>query len=133
MPELESRGVVLCLEPLSPQETDFLNTAEETARMVREIDSPAVRLLLDVKAMSSESIAIPDIIHANADVLGHFHANDANLRGPGFGDSDFRPIAQALKDIGYSGWVSVEVFDFSPDPVTIAERSMQYLRKCFSS
>ena len=99
--------------------------------MIREVDSPKVKLLLDVKAMSSESIAIPDIIRANRDMVRHFHANDANLRGPGFGDTDFVPIAAALREIGYDGWVSVEVFDFSPDPVTIAGRSMEYLSSVF--
>lgn len=129
---LEERGVVLCLEPLAPEETDFLNTAAEAARMVREINSPCLRLLLDVKAMSSESISIPDLIRANASLLTHFHANDANKRGPGFGDTDFGPIGAALREIGYQGWVSVEVFDFSPDPLTIARESIKYLRSVAS-
>jgi prepilin-type processing-associated H-X9-DG protein len=47
-------------------------------------------------------------------------ANDANRRGPGFGDTDFRPVFAALKQAGYEGYVSVEVFDYNPDPVTIA-------------
>lgn len=131
LPALESRGVVLCLEPLGPEETDFINTADEAARMIREIDSPSFRLLLDVKAMSTEGKPIPDLIRAHADIIEHFHANDANRRGPGFGDTDFGPIAAALREIDYDGWVSVEVFDFSPDPVTIAARSMEYLRGAF--
>lgn len=131
VPALESRGVVLCLEPLGPEETDFVNTANEAAQMIREIDSPSFRLLLDVKAMSTEGTPIPDLIRAHAGIVAHFHANDANRRGPGFGDTDFVPIAAALKEINYDGWVSVEVFDFSPDPVTIAARSMEYLRGAF--
>ncbi len=71
------------------------------------------------------------IIRSARDVLAHFHANDANRRGPGFGDTDFVPIAGALDEIGYRGFVSVEVFDFSPDPRTIASRSLEYLRRVF--
>jgi len=131
-PALEDRGVTLCLEPLAPAETDFLNTAAEVARMIREIDSPRIQLLLDVKAMSSESKPMPDIIRDNRSIAKHFHANDANMRGPGFGNTDFVPIAAALKEIDYQGWVAVEVFDFSPDPVTIAVKSMEYLRSVFA-
>ena len=131
VPVLEERDVTLCLEPLGPEETDFINTAEEAAAMIREVGSPYVRLLLDVKAMSTESTPIPDIIRANRDIVRHFHANDANRRGPGFGNTDFVPIAAALREINYTGWVSVEVFDFSPDPVTIAGRSMDCLKNAF--
>jgi sugar phosphate isomerase/epimerase len=131
VPTLEDRGVTLCLEPLAPAETDFINTADDAARMIGEINSPSFQLLLDVKAMSSEQKPIPRIIRENRAILKHFHANDANMRGPGFGNTDFRPIAAALKEIDYQGWVSVEVFDFTPDPVTIANESMKYLKSVF--
>lgn len=131
-PTLRERGVTLCLEPLAASETDFMNTAAEVAKMIHELDSPHIRLLLDVKAMSSESKPVADIIRENASILKHFHANDANMRGPGFGNTDFRPIAAALKEIDYQGWVAVEVFDSRPDPVTIAVKSMEYLKCVFS-
>jgi sugar phosphate isomerase/epimerase len=130
LPALEATGVTLCLEPLAPTETDFLNLAAEGVGMIRRLGHPSVKLILDVKAMAAEFAPAPDVIRANADLLAHFHANDPNLRGPGFGDTDFRPIFAALKDANYAGWVSVEVFDYTPDPVTIARQSIDYMRAC---
>ncbi|GIW84438.1 MAG: tagatose 3-epimerase [Gemmataceae bacterium] len=127
---LEQRQVYLCLEPLSPAETNFLNTAAEAVALAQRLNHPYVRLHLDVKAMSSEGHPISEIIRTHAAWLTHFHANDPNKRGPGFGSTDFCPILQALRDIHYTGWISVEVFDYSPDPETIARESIRYLKAC---
>ena len=130
LPTLERTGVVLALEPLAPSETDFMQTAESGRRLMRRVGHPNVRLHLDVKAMSSESSPIPDLLREYRAELKHFHANDPNLRGPGFGSMDFVPIFRALREIDYPGWVSVQVFDYSPDPETIARESLRYMREC---
>jgi sugar phosphate isomerase/epimerase len=129
LPTLAVHGVTLCLEPLSPAETDFMNTCAEAQALVERLAHPRVKLHLDVKAMASESTPTVDLIRRYGAVAGHFHANDANLRGPGFGDTDFVPIFAALDASGYAGWVSVEVFDDSPDPETIATRSIDYMKR----
>jgi sugar phosphate isomerase/epimerase len=125
-------GVTICLEPLAPSETNFINTAEEAIRFVNQFHSPNFKIILDVKAMSSEAKPIPQIIRESWPHFAYFHANDVNLKGPGFGDVDFKPIAAALKEVGYDGYVSVEVFKFEEGPEAIATRSIEYLKKVFA-
>ncbi len=132
-PGIGDADVRLCLEPLAPAEADFLNTCSEAVELLGRIDHPNFDLHLDVKAMSSEERPVPETIRRHAARTGHFHANDPNRRGPGFGATDFVPIFAALKEVGYSGWVSVEVFDYSPDPETIARESLRYMRECESA
>jgi len=129
VPALEATGTVVALEPLAPVETDVLNTAAETCRLIERIGSPHVRLHLDVKAMASEPLSIPEIIRRSARHLEHFHANDVNLQGPGFGDVDFVPIFRALDEIGYPGWVSVEVFDYAPGADRLARESIEFMKR----
>jgi sugar phosphate isomerase/epimerase len=122
--------VTLCLEPLAPSETEFLNTCAEASEMLERIDHANFALHQDVKAMSAERLPVPELIHRYAKITRHFHANDPNRRGPGFGEVDFHPIFKALKDTKYGGWISVEVFDYSPDPETIARKSIEYMKTC---
>lgn len=130
MPAIADCGVTLCMEPLSPAETDFVNTCADGLRLAAMVNHPSFVLHLDVKAMSSEATPVPELIRRHGGGAGHFHANDANLRGPGFGPIDFVPIFRALRDAGYNRWVSVEVFDYTPDPETIARQSIEYMQTC---
>lgn len=131
-PHLAAADVTIAFEFLGPSETNFINTAAETIELLEKIDSPNVRLHLDVKAMSSDSRPIPEIVKASLPWTAHFHANDPNLRGPGMGEVDFNAIAKVLKDQNYDGWVSVEVFDTTVDPDILAGESMKNLRAAFA-
>jgi sugar phosphate isomerase/epimerase len=125
------RNVTICFEPLAPSETNFINIAREAIRFVQQYSSSHFKIILDVKAMCSESKPIPQIIRESWPHFAYFHANDRNLKGPGFGDVDFEPIAAALKEVGYDGMVSVEVFKFDEGPEIIATKSIEYLRRAF--
>lgn len=126
------RGVTICFEPLAPAETNFVNTAAEGIRFAQQFASPAISVILDVKAMSSEAKPVPQIIRESRGQFAYFHANDVNLKGPGFGEVDFQPIAAALREAGYDGVVSVEVFKFEEGPEVIATRSLETLRRAFA-
>ncbi len=128
LPTLDSFEVDLCLEPLAPSETDFLNTCAQAMELIEQVGHPRLKLHMDVKAQSGETgTTVPDLIRRYAPFAGHFHAQDTNLRGPGMGEVDFRPILGALKESGYDRWVSVEVFDFSPGAEETARQSFACL------
>lgn len=128
LPALEETGVTLCVEPLGPVEGNFLNTAAEAVRLIERVGHPQCRLILDCKAMSSEAVPIPELVRRHISLLAHFHANDPNKQGPGFGELDFRPIFAALGEVDYRGWVSVEVFDYTPGVGRLAKESIDYMQ-----
>ncbi len=127
MPTLEKLDVTLAVEPLGPADGNFLNTAAEGVKLCEMVGSPNCRLHLDCKAMSSEPTPIPDLLRQFRREMVHFHANDPNLRGPGMGELDFVPIFEALGEIDYRGWVSVEVFDYTPGVERLAKDSIDYM------
>jgi sugar phosphate isomerase/epimerase len=133
MPRVADSGVTICMEPLSPAETDFINTCAEAKDLIDAVGHQNFSLHLDVKAMYSESTPATELIRQYGRIAHHFHANDANRRGPGFGDVDFVPLFEALRESGYRRWVSVEVFDYTPNPETITTKSIEYMKRSLAA
>jgi sugar phosphate isomerase/epimerase len=129
LPVFEQTGVTICMEPLAPSDGNFLNTAADAVRLIEKVGHPRCRLILDCKAMATESLPIPELIRRHHRLLAHFHANDPNLQGPGFGTLEFGPIFAALGEVDYRGWVSVEVFDYAPGVERLAQESIDYMRR----
>ncbi|MSR82102.1 MAG: sugar phosphate isomerase/epimerase [Candidatus Latescibacteria bacterium] len=124
----EGCGVYLCFEPLSPDQTNFITTVAQARQLVAQIGHPHFQTMVDVCSGSSEAVPVPQLLRDAGPHLYHVHVNDANKRGPGFGQSDFVGVLQTLQELKYERYVSVEVFDFKPDPRTIAAASLAYLR-----
>jgi sugar phosphate isomerase/epimerase len=128
MDAAKERGVTYCIEPLSPTGTNFINTVAEALRLVREVDHPNFQTMVDCCSGSTEGRPLADLFRQAGPHLRHVHVNDPNGRGPGFGDLKFGPVLRALRDLNYDRYVSLEVFDFKPDPQTIASRTLGYLK-----
>jgi sugar phosphate isomerase/epimerase len=130
LPTVEQCGATYCIEPLSRSQTNFVNTVADALRLVREIGHPGFQLMVDCcSAEASDGSAVAALEAALASGhLRHVHVNDVNRRGPGFGRVAFSPILERLLVSEYPGYVSVEVFEFDPDPRTIAARSVGYLK-----
>jgi D-psicose/D-tagatose/L-ribulose 3-epimerase len=124
-------GVAYCIEPLSRRQTKFVNTVEEAAAIVRAIDSPAVRTMIDCSAAGqTEAVPVADLIRrwVPSGLIGHIHFNDPNRRGPGEGAMAFAPILAALAASNYASDSAIEPFIYEPDGPTCAARQIGYLR-----
>lgn len=129
LPAFADRGVEICMEPLTPKETNFINTCAQATELIEMVGEPNFTLHQDVKAMlGAEEKSIPELIAEYDGKVGHFHVNDTNLLGPGMGETDYKPILKALSESSYDGWVSVEVFDYEPGAENIARQSIEYLK-----
>jgi sugar phosphate isomerase/epimerase len=132
----QSRDVFYCLEALTTADTNFINTIDEALQMVDEIGHPNFQTMLDCRSIHASAKAeLPRVLETALETgkLKHVHVNDPNGRGPGFGDLQFTPLLKILHEADYQGYISVEVFDFAPDPQTIAGRSMGYLHGILES
>jgi len=106
----EKKGVLLCIEPLNRFETDFLNTCDQGLRLVKAVNSPAVKLHLDTFHMNIEEKNQGAAILKAGKHLGHFHACGTDRGTPGGDSLDWKPIVAALKKIGYKNDVVIESF-----------------------
>lgn len=124
------RGIAYCIEPLTRSNTNFINTVAEALRLVNEINHPNFQMMVDCRSAEANEGSAADALRRALSTghLRHVHLNDVSGQGPGFGKVAFSPILKALKAADYSGYASVEVFEFDPDPQTIASRSIGYLK-----
>jgi sugar phosphate isomerase/epimerase len=124
-------GITYCIEPLSRRETSLVNTVAEAVELVRSIDHPNLRTMIDCSAAGlAETDPVPSLIDRwlPTGLIAHVQVNDPNRRGPGQGEMKFAPILAALKRHNYTGTIAVEPFDYSPDGPTAAAFSAGYLR-----
>lgn len=123
----ENQGVKILLEPLSPAQTDVVTSLAEAAAIVKQIGSPAIQTMFDVHNAVDEREPHVRLIREFAPVIRHVHVNEFDGREPGTGEYDFGQLLSTLADLNYAGWVSLEVFDFSRDPLEVARRALHYL------
>jgi len=137
---LAARNVTLCIEALAPAETNFIQTLDESTRLADEIGHPNIDVMLDCKAMSSMPDGVIGTIRRFGARAKHFHANEAGGKGVGMpidpgqpAAIDFVQVMRALIETGYDRWVSLEPFDYNPDPTTVARTGLKVLKEALAA
>jgi len=115
----QQRGVCLCLEPLNRFETYCLNTLEDAARLVHDVDSPHGKIHFDTFHSNIEERHPAEALRAVAKELGHVHISENDRGIPGTGHVDWKGVLKVLKEIGYEGWLTIESFA-QPEPALAA-------------
>jgi len=108
--EAENAGVQICIEPLNRFETDFINTCDQVLKLVQDVGSPALKVMLDTFHMNIEEKNQAQAIRKAGKYLGHLHACGCDRGTPGSDHIDWPGIAKALKAIRYDGDIVIESF-----------------------
>ncbi|MFO0876162.1 MAG: sugar phosphate isomerase/epimerase family protein [Gemmataceae bacterium] len=123
-------GVPLLFEPINRYETNLISSLGAGTTLLGRLTTKNVRLLADLFHMNIEEDNLADALRAAGSHIGHVHFVDSNRRPAGLGHLDYAPIAQALKQIGYAGFLSAEALSY-PDPDAAAQQTIETFRRFF--
>lgn len=126
----QDRDVMILVEPLTSDQTDVVNTLAEAMEVVEQADHPAISTMFDFHNTADETEPLDVLIEKYIEHIHHVQIQE--MDGTHLGQDaarDYVSAFQAFKDLGYDGWISLEVFDFAPGGETIARESMKILRE----
>jgi sugar phosphate isomerase/epimerase len=123
-------GVPLIYEPLNRYETNLVNRVADGVELLETLTTKNVVLLADLFHMNIEEADLAAALKTGGKHIGHIHFVDSNRRPAGYGHLDYRPVAAALVEIGYQGYLSAEALAF-PDSDTAAKQTIDMFRKYF--
>jgi D-psicose/D-tagatose/L-ribulose 3-epimerase len=143
-PVLQQYGVTIAVEPLNRFETYFLNTAQDAAALCDQIGHPNVGVLFDTFHANIEEKDIAQGYRTVGRHLKHVHACENDRGIPGTGHVEWKSVFQALHDLKYDGWLTIESFgfalgelsaaasiwrDIAPTPESIAYEGVKFLKR----
>jgi sugar phosphate isomerase/epimerase len=117
-------GTTLLYEPLNRYETNLINTLADGAQFLAASGMRNVKLLADLYHMNIEEANLAAALRQAGSFVGHVHFADSNRKAAGLGHTDFAPIVTALREVGYSGYLSAEVLPL-PDSDAAAKQTIE--------
>lgn len=127
-PRAHALGTPLLYEPLNRYETNLFNRTGDAVAFLKTLRTKNVKLLCDLFHMNIEEADIAAALRAGGALVGHVHFADSNRQAVGFGHTQIAPVMQALRDLGYAGYLSAEILPL-PDAETAAKQTIASFRK----
>jgi protein FrlC len=128
----------LLIEPAHRVESTLILTVADGLRMIREIGSERLGICLDTGHANVNGEDMGQVVKNLANVPLHIHIDDNNGDNdahmiPGEGSIDYKPLARALSEIDYQGFVSAELgFQYTLDPDAAVKETLAALTGFFS-
>jgi len=141
---LDANDMTLSIEPVNRSETFFLRTAAEAKQLCYSIGNPRIGVTVDTFHANIEEKNIPEAIRSLGSYLKHIHASENDRDLLGSGHVPFQEIVSTLDQMGYTGYLMIEGFGYSPEekespgrlwarkevsPVDLATNGVQYLNR----
>jgi sugar phosphate isomerase/epimerase len=115
-------GIQLAMEPINRYETYLVTTVEDVLRFNAEVNEPNVKINLDCFHMNIDEADPAEAVRKAGKDLIHMHVADSNRVAPGRGHTDFRAILAALKEVGFTGTMTLEPVPPYSNPAIAIER-----------
>jgi len=125
------RNVQLLVEPLADKYIGSINTLSDGITLLNQVGSDNIRLLLDTYNLWMMGEDVPQALRTAGDLIGHIHIADSNRQYPGAGEIDFTQVFQALRDVGYDGFLSLEALP-KPAPLDCAKKTIEFISNYWS-
>lgn len=103
----EKKGTMLCLEP-TPTDSNLVETADDALILKEQVGMNNVYVMFDTAHAFYRNEPPTDYIYRMNQDLKHVHITDYDRKAPGTAGCDFVGIMQALKDVNYDGFVTME-------------------------
>ena len=126
-PVLERLSVALLVEPLSTDQTNLITSMTQAREVIEEVSSPAVGGMFDFHNSRDEGLSAAELIRAHAGLIRHVHLNTLDGSYPRGAEPQAKDAFSALRETGFSGWVSLEIFHFDHPPAQVLETTRRTL------
>ncbi len=108
------RGLPVVLEPMSHFRTHLVNTPAQLSRLLDLADHPNLAGLLDTYHMVTEVRDYAAGVREVGRRLWGIHACENDRGVPGGGLVPWGPLAEALAEVGFDGYVGLESYNSGP-------------------
>ncbi|GAC1445273.1 MAG: sugar phosphate isomerase/epimerase [Chloroflexota bacterium] len=122
------KNITICIEP-TPVDSNLVEGADDAIEMMREVSEPNVKLMFDTYHVLFRKEVQTDYVYQMGNELKHIHLSDSDRLAPGQGTVDFLSLFQALKDVGFDGYLTMEIgFDKrTSQPDVLARDAYEYV------
>jgi protein FrlC len=103
-----TKGVTMCVEATSA-DANLIDTGSQALRLAQDTGLANVKVMFDTYHALYRNEVASDYVFEMAPHLAHVHFADIDRKPPGEGVIDWVGVMQALKDIDFKGYLTMEI------------------------